>query len=83
MNTVSVGYSRKFNLGNYEGVEISVNMWASVDDDEDADQVVAFCFEQAKQHVKANVPPGYKASSAATVQTKKTLAGMEITDGNS
>jgi hypothetical protein len=77
INTVSVGYERKFNLGNWESVVISGHMWASVDEEEDPDQVMAFCFEQTKQHVKANIPPGYKPF-APTVTSKKTVSGMEV-----
>lgn len=82
VNTISIGYERKFNLGNFEAATISVHMWASVDEDEDPDAVVAFCFEQAKQHVKSNVPPKYQPFPA-TVKTKTTISGMEVENDGS
>lgn len=78
-NTVAFSYTRKFNLGNFEAVEISVSQWASVDEDEDPDQVIAFLAEQCKAHVKGNIPPGYKPQSVPpSYKEKHTLAGMEV-----
>lgn len=78
INTVSMGYTRKFNLGNYEAVEISVQQWASVDEDEDPDQVISFLAEQCKNHVKANIPPGYSKPGTPTAKTTNTIAGLEV-----
>jgi hypothetical protein len=79
INTVSFSYTRKFNLGNFEAVEIGVSQWASVDEEEDADQVIAFLAEQCKAHVKANIPPGYsRQGTPPTAKEKRTIAGMEV-----
>jgi hypothetical protein len=78
-NTVSVSYTRKFNLGNFEAVEIGVSQWASVDEDEDADLVIAFLAEQCKAHVKGNIPPGYsRQGTPPTAKEKHTVSGMEV-----
>jgi hypothetical protein len=79
INTVSFGYKRKINLGNFESVEIDVQQWASVDEDEDADQVIAFLAEQCKAHVKASIPPGYsRQGTPPTAKTKHTVSGLEV-----
>lgn len=79
INTVSMGYTRKFNLGNYEAVEISVQQWASVDEDEDPDQVISFLAEQCKNHVRSALPPGYsRQGTPPTSKTTNTISGMEV-----
>ena len=80
-NTVAFSYTRKFNLGNFEAVEISVSQWASVDEDEDPDDVLAFLSEQCKNHVKSNIPPGYsRQSTPPSFKEKHTVAGIEVLD---
>lgn len=79
VNTVSFSYSRKFNLGNFESVEIEVAKWAHVEDGEDDDEVIGLLAEQCKAHVKANIPPGYsrQGTPPVTNQTHK-VAGLEV-----
>jgi hypothetical protein len=77
INTVSVNYDRKFNLGNYESVQIGVQIWASVEDEEDTDGVIQFMFDEAKQHVKKNVPSNYRPF-AKTVKKTETVSGIEV-----
>lgn len=79
VNTVSFSYTRKFNLGNFESVEISAAQWASVDEDEDPDQVIAYLADQCKAHVRSAIPPGYSRQSAPPSSKEKyTVAGMEV-----
>ena len=35
--TVGVTYTRKFNLGNFESLELGINLYAKVDPDEDVE----------------------------------------------
>jgi hypothetical protein len=80
INTVSFGYKRKFNLGNFESVEIDVQQWASVDEDEDADDVIAFLAEQCKNYVRSNIPAGYsRQTTPPSYKDKHTVSGMEVT----
>jgi hypothetical protein len=82
-NTVSFSYTRKFNLGNFEAVEISVAQWASVDEDEDPDQVINLLAEQCKDHVRGNIPPGYiRQAVPPSYKEKTTVAGMEVEGGS-
>jgi hypothetical protein len=51
IENVSINYSQKFNLGNYESVEISVMLHARTEQDEPADGVAEFLIEKAKESV--------------------------------
>jgi hypothetical protein len=62
IGTVSVSYSRKFNLGNYESLELGCSLWAQVEDEEDAEGVVQFLYHQAKAAVKEAAMPVIKAN---------------------
>ncbi|WP_152592065.1 hypothetical protein [Nostoc sphaeroides] len=60
--TVSVSYSRKFNLGNFESLDLGCSLWAQVEDGEDADGITQFLYQQAKTSVKLAAMPVLKAS---------------------
>ncbi|QLE45603.1 hypothetical protein FD723_35655 (plasmid) [Nostoc sp. C052] len=60
--TVSVSYSRKFNLGNFESLDLGCSLWAQVEDGEDADGITQFLYLQAKTSVKLAAMPVLKAS---------------------
>lgn len=60
ITTVSVEYRRKFNLGNFESLDLGVSLYAKVDPDEDPDAVTDFLWQQAKASVKAQAAPVLK-----------------------
>ncbi|WP_193201056.1 hypothetical protein [Nostoc sp. MG11] len=62
ISTVSISYSRKFNLGQFESIDIGCSVWAQVEDEEDADGVVQFLYHQAKTAVKSAAMPVIKAN---------------------
>jgi hypothetical protein len=62
IGTVSISYSRKFNLGNYESLELGCSLWAQVEEEEDAEGVVQFLYHQAKASVKSAAIPVIKAN---------------------
>lgn len=62
ITTVSISYSRKFNLGGYESLDLGCSLWAQVEDEEDPDGVVQFLYQQAKASVKQAATPVLKAS---------------------
>lgn len=71
INTVGVEYRRKFNLGNYESLELSISLYTKVDPDEDAEAVAEFLWHQAKASVKAQANPVLKSVNyKAQVQQK-------------
>ena len=57
VTTVSVEYRRKFNLGNFESLDLSVSLYAKVDPDEEAESVAELLWQQAKASVKAQAAP--------------------------
>ncbi len=56
-----VEYRRKFNLGNYESLELGITLYAKVDPEENADAVAEFLWQQAKASVKEQAAPVLKA----------------------
>ncbi|MBD2451718.1 hypothetical protein H6G76_32290 [Nostoc sp. FACHB-152] len=63
IKTISVTYHRKFNLGDFESVELGCSLWGQIDPEEDAEGATQFLFEQAKESVKKAAIPLIKASS--------------------
>jgi hypothetical protein len=53
--TVSVGYERKINLGDYEHCTVSASLWARVDEEEDINGVMALMFQDCKKAAMAQV----------------------------
>lgn len=62
ISTVSISYSRKFNLGQFESLELGCSLWAQVEEEEDAEGVVQFLYHQAKASVKSAAMPVIKAN---------------------
>ena len=81
--TVSVSYARKFNLGDYESLELSCSLWSQIEDGEDADGVTQFLYQQAKDSVKLAAMPVLKASEFQINKTKsnKKVSG-DINESN-
>ena len=65
IENVSINYTQKFNLGNYESFEISVMLHARTEPDEPVDGVAEFLLEKAKESVYA--------------QAQKVLASHDVT----
>lgn len=63
IKTISVTYHRKFNLGDFESVELGCSLWGQIDPEEDAEGATQFLFTQAKAAVKEAAMPLIKASS--------------------
>ena len=59
--TVGITYTQKFNLGNYESLELGINLYAKVDADEEASAVTEFLLKQAESIVKAQAATALKA----------------------
>ena len=55
--SVGITYTRKFNLGNFESLELGINLYAKVDPDEDREAVAELLWQQAKASVKAQAVP--------------------------
>ena len=69
VDKISVTYSRKFNLGNYESLELSATLWVDLEPDDDVEQALQEFSEKAKESVKKrrlSMPnKGYRVIDAA------------------
>lgn len=63
IKTISVTYHRKFNLGDYESLELGCSLWAQIDPEEDAEGATQFLYMQAKASVKEAAMPLLKTST--------------------
>ena len=57
IKTVSVGYERKINTGDYSSATVSCNLWADLDVEDDLDVAMHGLWDMAKANVKAQVLP--------------------------
>lgn len=72
IKTIAVTYTRKFNLGDYESLELSCSFWGQIDPvEEDAQGTTQFLFKQAKESVKEAAIPVIKASTHQMNKAKK------------
>ena len=77
ITTVSVEYRRKFNLGNFESLDLGVSLYAKVDADEEAEAVAELLWQQAKASVKAQANPVLKGVNyQAQVKHKESWAAV-------
>jgi nitrogen regulatory protein PII-like uncharacterized protein len=53
IRTISVVYTRKFNLGNYNSSELSCSLWAQIDPEEDEDSCIAILQDKAREAVRS------------------------------
>ena len=84
MQTTSVGitYTQKFNLGNYESLELGINLYAKVDPDEEAEAVTELLLKQAEAIVKAQAAPVLKGVNyQAQVKHKESWATVSDDEG--
>ncbi|RCJ18458.1 hypothetical protein A6770_33010 [Nostoc minutum NIES-26] len=63
IKTISVTYQRKFNLGDYESLEIGCSLWGQIDPEEDPEGATQFLYQQAKTAVKEAAKPVLKESN--------------------
>ena len=81
INTVGVEYRRKFNLTNYESLELSISLYAKVDQDEDAEVVAELLWHQAKDSVKAQAAPVLKSINYKC-QMQHKVGGLAVEPGD-
>jgi hypothetical protein len=63
---ISVTYSRKFNLGNYESLELAESIWADLEPGTDPEQTAQQLHNAAREHVREEF-----ARIALSLKTKK------------
>lgn len=77
VKTVSISYSRKFNLGQYNSADISVAYWATVEPEEDPLEVTTRLMDAAKDEVKAHAAPLFKKNGNGYAATDIVQAADE------
>lgn len=75
---ISVDYSQKVNLGNFESVSISLNIHGKPEDGEDADACYELLLNQAQQVVMAKLQEITEAHDVNCPSVTKYFAGKEI-----
>lgn len=77
---ISVDYSQKINLGNFESVNVSINIHGKPEDGEDPDACYDFLVSQAQQVVMGKLQEIAEAHSVACPSVTKYFAGKEINE---
>jgi hypothetical protein len=75
---ISVDYSQKVNLGNFESVNVSINIHGKPEDGEDADACYEFLLNQAQQVVMSKLLEVTEAHNVTCPSVVKYFAGKEI-----
>jgi hypothetical protein len=75
---ISVDYSQKINLGNFESVNVGINIHGKPEDGEDADACYEFLLNQAQQVVMSKLLEVTEAHDVTCPSVVKYFAGKEI-----
>lgn len=75
---ISVEYSQKVNLGNFESVNVSINIHGKPEDGEDPDACYELLVAQAQQVVMAKLQEITEAHDVNCPSVTKYFAGKEI-----
>lgn len=82
IRTIAVTYTRKFNLGNYNSVDLSCSLWAQIDAEEDEDCCIEILQDKVREAVRSeyrkttsNAPP------VPTIKVNGTLVEDFIPEG--
>ena len=75
---ISVDYSQKVNLGNFESVNVSINIHGKPEDGEDPDACYEFLLNQAQQVVMTKLREVAEAHDVKCPSVTKYFAGKEI-----
>ena len=75
---ISVEYSQKTNLGNFESVNVSINIYGKPEDDEDPDACCELLVAQAQQVVLSKLREVTEAHNVNCPSVIKYFAGKEV-----
>ncbi len=78
VKTISVNYTRKFNMGNYNSAEMGVTLWADLDLDEDHLEAARDLFEQARELVKEQALPLLQTDRRLAAEATKLVTGKPV-----
>lgn len=60
IKSINVGVRKKFNTGNFESVDVEVNLSAEIGADEDEAAIAQYLIGVCKAQVKEAAPPSHK-----------------------
>jgi hypothetical protein len=52
IKTIAVGYTRKFNLENYNSLELRTELWASIDEEENEEACMNILHDKCRESVR-------------------------------
>jgi nitrogen regulatory protein PII-like uncharacterized protein len=52
IKTIAVGYTRKFNLQDYNSLELKTELWASIDEEEDEEACMNILHDKCRESVR-------------------------------
>ena len=65
IKSLTVGVRKKFNLGNFESVDVEVNLSADIDASEDEAAIAQYLIGICKTQIKEAAPPSHKKAFGA------------------
>lgn len=79
IKTVSVTYDRKVNLGDYNSMNVSVTLWADVNDEETSlHEIMESLWGMAKSNVKEQIT--FKKKANPNINVSETYLGLPVRD---
>ncbi len=60
IKSITVGVRKKFNLGNFESVDVEVNLSADIQPEEDEAAIAQYLIGICKTQIKEAAPPSHK-----------------------
>lgn len=84
VTTVSITVKRKFNLGNYESVELGITLWADIEQGENLSRCTKALWASASENIKAQAQPllakDAESRELANTYRREYMAGVEVVD---
>lgn len=78
IRTIAVSYSRKFNLGNFNSVDLSCSLWAQIVAEEDEDACVQILQDKCREHVRVEYYKAKNGSSSTELFRVNVARDLEV-----
>lgn len=86
VTTVSITVKRKFNLGNYESVELGATVWADIEPADNLSDCTKALWAMASENIKAQAMPllakDAESRELANTYRREYMAGVEVVNGS-
>lgn len=80
ITTISFTYQRKFNLGDYNSVDLACSLWAQIDPEEDEEMCVSILRDKCRENVRSEY---HKAKNGSKPVELFTVNSSDEPDKNS